>query len=183
MGFNSFDFANSVINNILGNLKTLEVGTQSLNIWTDSTADLTSAWQTGDSKVDPLIDAINKMPDSTDDEKAAKLAALKNFIDTYENLGNLGQFSVKDTATLLTILTAVWPGDGSGTGLMSAIQTYGQLVSAQKDLETSTGETESKAEGAFIQQLTSAQQPVADMGTAGLGIVKTLAGVLAQNFV
>ncbi|PIS02075.1 MAG: hypothetical protein COT85_08030 [Chlamydiae bacterium CG10_big_fil_rev_8_21_14_0_10_42_34] len=172
MSFNSFEFAGEVCTSLLGNVKTLTVGNQSLSIWTDSTSALTTNWQQGN-KDSFVAKAIKEVQDGK--------MSLQDFIDKYMNQDYLNQFSVADTQKLLDVLTKNWP-DKTGTALMGEIQTFGQLVSAQQQLETSTGDTESKAMGSYLQQLTSAQQPIADMGNSAIGILSTAGSILMQSF-
>jgi hypothetical protein len=169
MGFNSFEFANSVCTSLLGNLSTLAAGNSTLNIWTQSTGDLNAAWQTGPS---PMTSAINKISDKD---------SLQNIIN---ELNDPNQFCTSDISLLLQKLATYGDFSSGGTGptQMSEIQTFGNLVSATQQIQTSTGDTESKSQASFIQQTTSSQQPIADMGNSAIGILGSVSSMLMQSF-
>lgn len=182
MAYNSFAFANDVYDSLIGNLKTLTVGNQSLNLWTDATAALTKGWSThnpndlsdGDPKTPPkgVSDQIAGI-NSTDD--------VQTFIDNYLNADHLDEFTSKDISALLGQLAKHYDST-SGSVQMSEITQFGNLVSAQSTIETSTGNTESKSEASFVQQSTSAPQSISDIGNSAIGILGTVSSVLMQSF-
>lgn len=170
MGFNSFQFADEVSSSLIGNLDTLARGNLTLQNWTNDTADLNKAWQTGPS---PQTNAINAIQNS--DELAAFLNG---------NLNDANQFCTQDMTTLLSKISAYgdFGSGGSGPTQMSMVQTFGNLISATQQIQTSTGDTTVKAEAGFLQQSTSAQQTESDMGNSGIGILSAAASMLMQSF-
>ncbi len=168
MPFNSFTFADQVSKNLMGNLDTLAASNSGLNIWTDTTANLNTYWQTG-GDVDTKNE-IQAIADSTSPDAAQKLMAA--FITNNMTAENVNKFSVADISLLLSALAGACAGGGdAGASQMASIQSYGNLVSAQQQLQTSTGDTESKSQASFIQQSTSAQQSVSDLGSSVVAIL------------
>lgn len=173
MGFNSFEFAAEVRTNLIGNLSTLGVGNASLNVWTTNNAALMKAWQVGD-KNSEISEKIKNDVNNPEE--------LADFLNKYLNNDNLYKFSLADVAALLTkVAGPCWDKD-KGSFQMSEIQQFGNLISAQQQIETSTGDTETKAQASYLQQSTSAQQTVSDMGSSAVGILGSIAGLLNQSF-
>lgn len=173
MGFNSFEFTNEVCENLYGNLNTLATSNEALELWTRSTSDLNTAWTTGDPN-SAMAQEINNL--SNKDQLSAFLA--KYFSDSSQ----VDKFCSADISALLNKLAGPCWDDTKGSTWMSEIQTFGGVIDSRKGITTSTGDTETKAEGSFIQQSTSAQQPVSDLANAAVGILSTIAGILQQSF-
>ncbi len=171
MGFNSFEFAKEVYTNLMSNLGTESMSALSLQLWTDSTAAINTSYTTGDQGgwVDTTISGLKSNKD------------IATFIKKYlTDQANVPDFSMLDISNLLQKLSAYPNSDPTITSIqMGQIQSFGQVVSATQSRETSIGDSQSKAEGAFAQQSMSAQQPIADMGTAVTGII---AAVTPQSF-
>jgi hypothetical protein len=144
------------------------VGNSDLNIWTNGTAALTKAWQTGSSQAGTI-------------ESKTTFGLIQQYCS--DNFGPDGvyKFSMQDISLLLTQLSQHWDATG-GPVLMSTIQQFGNLVSATQQIETSTGDTETKAEASYLQQSTSAQQTISDMGTSAIGILGSISSLLMQSF-
>ena len=176
MGFNSFEFADQVCFSLISDLNTEARGTDTLNHWTNNTAALNTAWQTGPSamvKNGQMAKVMGYSGDSTD---------FNAWIQA--NLNNAGDFSATDMTNLLKGLTANWD-DGSGSEsstIMSNIQQFGNLISATQQIETSTGDTETKSQASYLQQTTSSGQTRADMSNLAIGILSTDASLTMQSF-
>jgi hypothetical protein len=176
MGYNSFEFAGEVCSSLLQDLNDQAMGTAALNIWTDCTAALTKVWQTGPSYMSTsgkMATVLGYSKDPTD---------FNNWIT--DNLTDANQFSSKDITDLLKALSNNWDtssGSASST-MMSEIQQFGNLVSATQQIQTSTGDTETKSQASFLQQMTSAGQTKADMGNSAVGILSSIASMLMQSF-
>lgn len=171
MAFNSFDFADKVCTALMGNLDTLGTGNDALNIWTNTTASLNTTWQTGpiggNTDIDNQIAAI---AGASNPQDAQKLMAA--FITNEMTAENVNKFNVGNISALLSALAGACQGGGdAGASQMASIQSYGNLVTAQQQLQTSTGDTESKSQASFIQQATSAQQPIADLGSSVVALL------------
>lgn len=175
MGFNSFEFADQVCFSLISDLNTEARGNDTLNHWTNNTADLNTAWQTGPSDMHPTIAWIlaNWKGDPKD---------FNSWVTG--NLNNVDQFSATDMTDLLRGLTQNWDtGSGSESStVMSNIQQFGNLISATQQIETSTGDTETKSEASYLQQTTSSGQTRADMGNSAIGILSTVASLTMQSF-
>lgn len=177
MSFNSFDFTDDVCTTLMGNLGTLSSQNGTLNLWTTATANLNTAYLTGSNS--------KTAQDIWADITAVKTKdmSVADFLSKW--MGNQGNF-VSDfcqgmISQLLDALSANW-NSTTGPTQMSEIQTFGNLVSAQQQKETSTGDTQSKAEASLLQQSTSAQQPISDLGTAAIGILGSISSLLMQSF-
>ncbi len=180
MGFNSFEFADQVCFSLIGNLDTEARGNDTLNHWTDNTADLNTAWQLGPSPLTAIIDALPNDPTNPDPD------AMSTFLTDYMSSvsANVNNFCAADITTLLGRLTSNWStksGSASSTQ-MSEIQQFGNLVSATQQIQTSSGDTETKSEASYLQQTTSSGQTQADMGNSAIGILSTVASLTMQSF-
>lgn len=176
MGFNSFDFANDVCTSLMGNLATLNSSNQTLNLWTDVTQDLNEAYTVGNGSdeeqdITAAIHAINN--------PGSGLNGMQAFLNDYGPLS----LNADQIALLLTQLSqpGVWDKD-VGPTQMSTIQTWSNVLSATQQRDTSTGDTQSKSQASFIQQSTSAQQSVADLGNSVIGILGSASSMLMQGF-
>ena len=176
MGFNSFTFADEVVNSLLGNLGTLSVGNATLNLWTDATADLTKAWTTNNPNGTEIKAQIQYLLSQHGNTKA-----MADFLNPYLTAGSLNSFDSQDITELLQALSQNYDTT-AGSTQMTEIQQFGNLVSSTDQIETATGTTESQAQSSFISQTTSAPQTIADLGGAGVGIMTALAGLLNQGF-
>lgn len=174
MGFNSFSFANDVCSSLMQDLNDQAMGTDALNIWTNCTADLTKVWQTGPSRMTSAIQTLISKSGDPKDFNAWVTA----------NLNIADDFCSADMTALLKGLSNNWDtGSGSSSStVMSNIQQFGNLVSAKQQIETSIGNTETKSQASFLQQMTSAGQTKADMGNSAVGILSSIASLLMQSF-
>ena|SRR5579872_241065 len=174
MGFNSFEFADQVCTSLIGNLDTLATGNTTLDIWTNCTADLNKAWQTGPSNQSSIIAGITSA------------GAYTNYMNgtTGNNFKDVNQYCASDMTLLLQACAAYGDFSSGGTGStqMSQIQQFGNLVSATQQIQTSNGDTETKSEASYLQQTTSSQQTQADMGNSAIGILSTISSLTMQSF-
>jgi hypothetical protein len=176
MGFNSFEFAAEVCFSLIGNLDTEARGNDTLNIWTDCTGDLTKLWQTGPSYM--VTSGQMNIVLGYNNNPTAFNAWISN------NLSDANNFSAQDITNLLKGLTQNWDsGSGSSSStMMSEIQQFGNLISATQQIQTSTGDTETKSQASYIQQTTSSGQTQADMGNSAIGILSTIASLVMSSF-
>ncbi len=183
MGYNSFEFAAEVSSSLLGNENTLAVANDNLNIWTDTNAELTKAWQIGDPNnyVNQQIAGISAKDNGPPPTQGTTGWFIANIMD---NPAFLNQFSSESIIALSAKLTQFWD---SGTGSASATENseigqYGNLISATSQRETADGAGETKTQGSFISQAVSAQQPISDAGNSAIGVFQTVAGLTQTSF-
>jgi hypothetical protein len=171
MTFNSFEFANEISGALMGQIGSLTATNEALTLWTNSTTDLTTAWQQGN-------------PNSTISKKIAGLTsndAIQDFIKSHMlDSNDLTQFSLQNISALLTKLS-LYPNKDSGGTQLASIQSYQQLISAQQSITTSIGNTDSKAEASYAEQIPN-QQAIGDAGSAAAGLLSAMANLLTQSF-
>lgn len=171
MTFNSFEFADEISGALMGQIGSLTATNEALTLWTNSTTDLTTAWQQGNPN-SPISKAIAGLSSN---------GAIQNFINTYMTTSNdLTQFSLQNISTLLTKLSQNWDKDTGGTQ-MASIQSFQQLIQAQQSITTSLGNTDSKAEASYAEQIPN-QQAIGDAGSAAAGLLSAIANLLTQSF-
>jgi hypothetical protein len=181
MGFNSFEFADQVCFSLIGNLDTEARGNETLNIWTNTTATLNQNWQMGPSSQTDIINNILVGPATDPADYESYMAG------TYPGSNNFedpNQYCAKDITLLLQCVAKFgdFSSGGAGSTQMSEVQQFGNLVSATQQIQTSNGDTETKAEASYLQQTTSSGQTQADMGNSAIGILSTIASLTMQSF-
>lgn len=183
-GFNYFEFAKNVCDSLYRNLNTLGGENTAENIWTDCTAQLNQVWLTGGSDT-TIKDAIAEINTSKDNGNPwgpgnySVAAFIREFMpsDNYY----LYSFSMTNITQLYSALSQYYDST-SGATQLSTIQQYGNLISATQQIETSTGETEQKAQASFMQQTISSGQPISDLGNSVIGLLTTAGSIMMQSF-
>ncbi len=179
MGFNSFEFADEVCFSLIGNLDTEARGNDTLNVWTNATAALNKNWQLGPSPQTNIIHDIfiESSADDYNSYMAGTYPGSNNFEDP-------NQYCASDITLLLQCVAKFgdFSSGGAGSTQMAEVQQFGNLVSATQQIQTSNGDTETKAEASYLQQTTSSGQTQADMGNSAIGILSQAASLMSQSF-
>ena len=188
------NFASIVANLLINNIGTLATHTASLELWTQTNANLTTDWttQTPDQKQgDPYADEmwlayqnVEAEANSSDPKVRAKAKAdFATLLQNYLQPDYIYAFSQSFGVDLMQLLNnpAVWDKD-AGPSQMNLINQFISLIGSTGQQEEQIGQTESKTEASVVQQDGGAQQAIGDLGTTVNGAGGNIAGLLQQPY-
>lgn len=186
------------VNLLLGNLQTLSVTNDTLNLWTTTNNNLTTQWTTG--MPDPNSDVWkdyenileNKGIDGT--SSSSSNADMAAYIGKFLQSGYLTHFSQMFMTDLMTLLsyngTPATPGGPNltiwdatnGPIQMNMLNQFNSLVSSTGQNDEQLGQQETKTENSEQQQLAGEQQPLSDGFNAVAEAAANAASILNQSF-
>jgi hypothetical protein len=189
---------NSTIHQIVGalmvNLSTIQAHAATLNNYTDSTNALQGNWSGRDldpndpveKQMQEALDAIDKQPVKSDDDKKKKREMIDDFISKYvvpktggDNT-TVSHLSSKIIMHLQGQLSTCYDKDKSPIAL-AQLSAGSTLIQAESSKELAGPQALIKSEGSIIQQDAGAQQPLADAGNSFVTLLGSSASFLQQS--
>ncbi len=166
-------FTDIVVTMLMGNISTLQSHNTTLDVYTQTSEQLSYAWTTGPGS-DEIQNALNKITNNKE---------MASFITQYLTSGYIYDFSATLGAQVMEKLSSsgVWDST-NGPSQMNIINQWNSMISSTGQNEETLGQNGVKAETSVLQQDASTQQPLSDVGNSVFSIGANIGSLLQQLY-
>jgi hypothetical protein len=183
---------NAIKKALIGNLPTIRNQADTLDYITAATDGLQFQWFTDTMKTSGTgvssteisiateINRIKSLPVTTDQNKKDKLKAISDLTKNFMTADNVDLFSNGAILDVMGQLNTCFDSE-NGPPVLGFLSSYQSLISAQSGKELSVGQSLIKSQGSIIQQSSSNQQALADIGPSILALFGSISTFLSES--